>query len=301
MRGVPMGVGVTAGMGVGVLAYGALVERTAYTLRRVSVPVLAPGTPALRVLHLSDLRVTVGQRGKLAWLGDLARLVPDLVVLTGNLVCADEARDPLLAALEPLFSFPGCFVPGTHDHRAPTPGGPLGRPGGGTPAEPRGRELDWPTLAAKLVAASGWRDLTNTRAVADVGGLRLDLRGVDDAGLRRDRLEAVAGPPRAGTDLAIGLSHTPRPRVLDAFAADGVRLVLSGHTLGGQIRLPGIGAPVASAGLARSRVRGLSRQVSGGTESWLHVSPGLGTSPFAPIRLGCRPEATLLGLVPRVI
>ncbi|WP_420801717.1 metallophosphoesterase, partial [Pseudofrankia asymbiotica] len=99
------------------------------------------------------------------------------------------------------------------------------------------------------------------------------------------------------------LSHTPEPRVLDAFTTDGVQLTLSGHTHGGQIRLPFVGALVTNCGLDRGRARGLSRwhvAPETGTirSSWLHVSAGLGTSPFAPIRLGCRPEATLLTLTP---
>ncbi|CAO5190969.1 Metallophosphoesterase [Frankia sp. AiPs1] len=287
---------VVAASGVAALAYGSLYERRSYTLRRVRVPVLSPGTRPVRVLHLSDLHITVRQVDKLAWLSELARLVPDLVAVTGDLVCADDARDPLLAALEPLFYFPGVFVPGNNDYFAPTLRSPHRYLRRAAPADPHGRSLDWSTLAGKLTAASGWLDLTNTRAVSEAGGLRLDLRGVDDARLRRDRVGAIAGPPSPGTDLAVGLSHTPEPRVLDAFVADGVRLVLSGHTHGGQIRLPGVGAMVTNCGLDRSRARGLSRY-GGGTSAWLHVSPGLGTSPFAPIRLGCRPEATLLTLV----
>lgn len=286
-----------AGAGT-VLAYGVGYERTAYTLRRVSVPVLVAGARPLRVLHLSDLHVTARQRGKLAWLADLARLVPDLVALTGDVLCADDARGPLLDALGPLFSFPGVFVPGNNDYFAPTPRSPHRYAGRNAVADPRGVALDWSGLAADLAAASGWTDLTNRRAVRTVGGRRFDLRGVDDARLRRDRADLVAGAPQAGTELAIGLSHTPEPRVLDAFGADGVALVLSGHTHGGQIRLPGIGALVSNCGLDRSQARGLTRRPTADGPAWLHVSPGLGTSPYAPIRLGCRPEATLLGLVP---
>ena len=97
-------------------------------------------------------------------------------------------------------------------------------------------------------------------------------------------------------DVAIGLSHTPEPSVVDAFAGDGFSLVLSGHTHGGQVRLPGVGALVTNCGLDRSRARGLSRW---GDHAWLHVSAGLGTSPYAPVRFCCPPEATLLTLVPR--
>ncbi|MCK9895180.1 metallophosphoesterase [Frankia sp. AgB32] len=279
------------------IAYGAGYERTAYTLRRVPVPVLPDGTRPLRVLHLSDLHVTAGQRDKLAWLSELARLVPDLVALTGDVVCANEARGPLLAALEPLFAFPGVFVPGNNDYFVPTPRSPHRYLRRDAPADPRGEPLDWPALARALAVDGGWTELTNARTVVGLAGLRLDLRGVDDARLRRDRPALVAGPPEAGTDVAIGLSHTPEPRVLDAFAADGVGLVLSGHTHGGQVRLPGLGALVSNCGLDRARVRGLSRHGGAGGPTWVHVSPGLGTSPYAPIRLGCRPEATLLSLV----
>ncbi len=100
-----------AAAGALVSAYGGLYERTAYTLRRVRIPVLPAGARPLRVLHISDLHVAPRQHGKLAWLGDLARLVPDLVALTGDVLSAADARDPLLAALEPLYSFPGVFVP----------------------------------------------------------------------------------------------------------------------------------------------------------------------------------------------
>jgi uncharacterized protein len=72
--------------------------------------------------------------------------------------------------------------------------------------------------------------------------------------------------------------------------------VLAGHTHGGQLRIPGVGAIVTNCGIDRSRVRWLSRW----GDSWLHVSAGLGTSPYAPVRFCCPPEATLLTLVSRL-
>jgi hypothetical protein len=84
--------------------------------------------------------------------------------------------------------------------------------------------------------------------------------------------------------------------VLDAFAADGFPLVLAGHTHGGQLRVPFYGALVTNCGIDRERARGLHRW-SGDT--WVHVSAGLGTSPYAPVRFACPPEASLLTLVPR--
>lgn len=290
---VVTGVGVA---GMAALAYGGLYERTAYTLGRREVPVLAPGAEPLRILHISDLHVTPNQRGKLAWLAELARLTPDLVALTGDVLSHPDADEPVLRALAPLFGFPGLFIPGNNDYYVPVLRSPHKYFVKKDP-NPKGPPLDWPRFAKRLADESGWLDMTNVRTDLRVAGRLLDVRGVDDAHLRRDRIDLVAGPGRAEADLVLGLSHTPEPRVLSAYTVDGVSLTLSGHTHGGQIRVPGYGAVVTNCGIDRERARGLSRYTADGRTSWLHVSPGLGTSPFAPIRLNCRPEATLLTLV----
>jgi hypothetical protein len=72
--------------------------------------------------------------------------------------------------------------------------------------------------------------------------------------------------------------------------------VLAGHTHGGQLRVPFYGALVTNCGIEREKARGLHRWAA---DTWLHVSAGLGTSPYAPVRFACPPEATLLTLVPR--
>ena len=84
--------------------------------------------------------------------------------------------------------------------------------------------------------------------------------------------------------------------------ADGFELLLAGHTHGGQVCLPGYGALVTNCGISRAMVKGLHRYPGDGSqpESWLNVSAGLGTSPTAPVRFCCRPEATLLTLVPGI-
>jgi predicted MPP superfamily phosphohydrolase len=75
-------------------------------------------------------------------------------------------------------------------------------------------------------------------------------------------------------------------------AACGYALVVAGHTHGGQVRLPLVGALVTNSNLPRRVVSGLIRM--GG--AFVHVSPGLGTSKYAPFRFLCPPEATLLEL-----
>jgi predicted MPP superfamily phosphohydrolase len=212
----------------------------------------------------------------------LARLAPDLVVSTGDHLSSIEAL-PLLTGIAGAFSCPGVFVPGNNDYFTPIVPRPWAYLRSGPP-RPRASDLPWPEVAGALTGA-GWTDLTARRLV--LPELGLTLTGTDDGHLERDRYTAE---PVDG--LGLGVTHTPQERLLRAFAADGHALVLAGHTHGGQLRLPGLGPLLTNCDLPRQRARGLTRDARG----WLHVSAGLGTSPYAPVRLCCRPEATLLTL-----
>jgi predicted MPP superfamily phosphohydrolase len=291
----------TAAAGLG-LTYAAGYEVRAFRLRRVEVPVLAPGAAPLRVLHLSDLHLTPDQHRKRAFVRELANLEPDLVVDTGDNIAHAAAIPVLLDALGPLLARPGVFVFGSNDYYGPTPKNParylapVGRS-----RRIVGRGLPVGELRDGL-ASKGWVDLGNARTVLEVGDRRIELVGTDDPHIGRDRYDAVAG--RAGTDvdLALGVVHAPYHRVVDRMVSDGCSLVLAGHTHGGQLCLPGVGALVTNCDLDRRRAKGLSRHVvatpDGTSTGWLHVSAGLGTSPYAPVRFACPPEATLLTLVP---
>jgi len=158
-----------------------------------------------------------------------------------------------------------------------------------------GAELPWRDLR-DVLTASGWKDLTNRRTSILAGGRTIELSGVDDPHLKLDDYAAVAGPVDPSADAHLGLVHAPEPRVLDRFADDGYDLLLCGHTHGGQVCVPGYGALVTNCGIDRERVKGAHRYAA---DTWLHVSAGLGTSPYAPYRFACPPEASLLTLVPR--
>jgi len=201
----------------------------------------------------------------------------------------------VLAALDRLLSLPGLFVFGSNDYFGPTFKNPARYLVKSWQKRVHGEPLPWRDLRAAMVER-GWQDATHTRLGLEVGGVTIAVAGVDDPHIRHDRYDLVAGRPDPAATLKLGLTHSPEPRVLDAFAADGYDLVLAGHTHGGQLRLPGYGAIVTNCGLDRSRARGTSRW---GTHTWLHVSAGLGTSPYAPVRFACPPEASLLTLVPR--
>lgn len=281
------------------------IEIHRYTLREEAVEVLPAGCTPLRLLHISDIHLMPEQGRKLDFLRALGELDPDLVIDTGDNISSAASIPVLLQALQPLLHRPGAFVMGSNDMFEPAPKNPLRyflpdpRPAGLT--ERTDLTLPTPELAAGL-SEHGWRDLTNRRDTIDLDGLRVELVGVDDPHLDRDVMPAPRGPldedsasDRERPTLRLGVAHAPYLRVLDAFAADGVDLTLAGHTHGGQLRIPGLGALVTNCDLPRRHARGLS-MIDGVP---VHVSAGMGANPYTNYRFATPPEATLLTLLPR--
>ena len=297
-RSVSLPLTVLAG-GVAALGYAAGYEVRSYRLRRVEVPVLKPGSRPLRVLHVSDLHLTPGQRRKREWVRGLAGLEPDLVVNTGDNLAHQLAVPAVLDALGPLLERPGVFVLGSNDYYEPVLKNParyLLPNGGPTVKSPL---LPWGDLRDGLTSA-GWLDLNNARTRIKADHREIEVVGTDDPHIRRDRYAEVAGPADTTADLSLGVVHAPYRRVLDPMTVDGFGLILAGHTHGGQLCVPGVGALVTNCDLPRRQAKGLSVHRAGngsGARSLLHVSAGLGTSPYAPVRFACPPEATLLTLV----
>lgn len=277
-----------------------MAETRWFVLRRVTVPVLPAGSSPLRVLHVSDLHLVPDQGVKRRWVARLAALEPDLVVDTGDNLGGAGAVPAVLETFDGLLDRPGVFVAGSNDYFAPIPKNPAmylvapsSKHAGRVPHEP----LPWRDLEAGF-AARGWVNLRNTAATLRIRDTEVAFKGVDDPHLERDSYPEGPWPGDAGA-LRLGVAHAPYRRVLDRAVADGADLVLAGHTHGGQLRVPGVGALVTNCDLDRGRARGLSRWAAGGRTAWLHVSAGLGSSPYVQVRFACRPEATLLTLVPR--
>ena len=281
------GIGAIAATGS---AYSAGYEVRAFTTRTVTVPVLPVGSHPIRILHMSDLHLTPGQRRKQEWLRSLADLEADLVVATGDFWAHPDALPSLMHALEPHLQRPGVFVFGSNDYYAPRLKNPVRYLLADAGNRIHGASMPYEALRAGLTDA-GWLDLNNGTASQELHGQHIAFRGTDDPHLELDRYEDVGGPWEGG--VSIGVTHAPYLRVLDAMESDGAHLILAGHTHGGQLRIPGVGALVTNCDLDRARARGLSRH----HRSWLHVSAGCGTNPFTPVRFACRPEATLLTLV----
>lgn len=275
------------------------IEARWYRLNRLSVPVQRD-IGRLSILHVSDTHHT-GRRERLVrFLRSVPVHVgrPDIVIATGDLIEDDSGIEPITDALNSLDARYGRFyVLGSHDYfqsgfQSYT------KYFSSKGDRPPVKRADTAFLERKL-QESGWVSLANRTEFIDIGAGgtggrgssesragRIRIAGVDDPYLRRD---TDAHIHRSSDELfAIGLTHSPDS--ISRWMLTGFDLVLAGHTHAGQVRLPGVGALVTNSGLPSALAGGLHR-IGGG---WLHVSPGLGTGRFAPIRFNCRPEVTLL-------
>jgi hypothetical protein len=314
-------IGLAAGAALAFL-YGRFYARTRIELARFTIEMTRPGLPAegLIILHLSDLHCRARERVQALKLARLRRLLAgesyDLVLFTGDLIHDTAGLPAALAFLAELRPRLGFFsVPGNRDYWESGFTALLG-----TAAERAERPLaaqlregvsrlrrmlrqvrrnerftlgvrpnDVAAMHAAL-AAQGIQPLVN-RAVQVAGpDVDLWLAGVDD--LTRgapDLAAALAGVPAEA--LLVLLAHNP-----DAWLTPGAEradLVLSGHTHGGQIRLPLVGA------LYRQGTRIPRRQAAGWFargRTRMFVSRGLGES--FPFRLGAAPQAALIHLRP---
>lgn len=321
----PRLVGVMRGLGLTAAAGAAGAAATlGWAYREAQMPVLrqidvaggggntSSGTSVrvLRILHVSDIHM----HERAQFIGEFLRQVAaehdfDLVVSTGDNLSDAQSLDLLLEACAPLLSKPGCFVLGSNDYYATEvkpwasylSSANYARTYKRAEEEP---DLPWLSLVEAFEQA-GWVDLSNRVdslqvPLADGSTVRVGLVGVDDPHILRDHMPDLRPLSAGEPELRLGLTHAPYQRVLDAFTAGGVDLVFAGHTHGGQLRVPGVGAVVTNADVPRRYARGLHEWLAADARTgWprvalVNVSAGLGTSPFAPVRFACRPEATLL-------
>jgi predicted MPP superfamily phosphohydrolase len=272
--------------GAGCVVYGVVVERSWYRVVRYRVDILPSDGPAtLTILHLSDLHFVAGDGRKARFLARLPE--PDVTVVTGDFLAEPEGIVSAVAGVRPVRGrLASWYVLGSNDYFAPRPKNYLAY----FRREVRRRRVrrgDAPSLIAGL-RADGWEDLTNVRRDVSLDGLPVELLGLDDAHIGRHDLRVA---PRIRPE-RFGIAVMHSPDTAPEAVALGYRLVFAGHTHGGQVRLPLVGALVTNSSMPRRLVSGLIRLGS----AVLHISPGLGTSKYAPFRFWCRPEATILEL-----
>jgi len=267
-----VGRGVVYGGGALAVADALWFEPTRPVVERVRVPLspLPPALEGLRIVHLSDfhhgpiVRLEEIERG-VEWANQLQ---PDLVALTGDFVSqAARYAIPCAQALSALHAPLGVFAClGNHDHW--------------TNAE----------RVAQALTDQGIVLLRNASQRLHVPGADLWIVGVDDVWEAQDDLaQALRGVPEEGFKLL--LAH--EPDFADEAARYGIDLQLSGHSHGGQVRLPLLGSPILPPH-GRKYPWGL-RRVGGLT---VYTNRGLGRI-FPPVRFRCRPEVTVLTLTGR--
>lgn len=236
----------------------------------ISLSGLPQAFNGLRIAQLSDLHAGPTPLAHIARAVDLvATTQADAIVLTGDFVSgrADYARDlvPFLAALQaPLGVF---AILGNHDHW--TDAGVVGA----------------------HIRTAGVRLLRNEAVPLARAGQALWLAGVDDVWERRADLPRTLADVPAGAPVVL-LAHEPdyADEVAELKGAASLLLQLSGHSHGGQVRIPGLGTPILPY-LAEKYPAGAYRV----GEMWLYTNRGVGT--IRPrVRLNCRPEVTLLTL-----
>ena len=276
------GLGLAAGgAGLGLLAYAAGVEP--YAIETVHLDLFAPRLPAsfegYTIIQVSDLHMR--QRGRREKkLETLLRALPpvDLVVVTGDLVHTPAGIAPFLKLAEAFHAKDGVYaVWGNSEHKNGVR----------------------PYALARTLSENGITPLMNSSVLLSRGGSQIVLAGVDDPVNDKDDIGLAL--QNAPADLfTLLLMHSP-DSVAEAVLR-GVDVVLSGHTHGGQVRLPWFGALYTHSLLGRrmsdgyySRKR-LRRAIGirpGRTQ--LYVTRGIGISGLA-LRFLTRPELTVLTL-----
>lgn len=279
--------------GAGTLAWASLGERRRFQLRQKTVRVLPEGSRPVRILHISDLHTVPGQDAKKRFVHSLAALRPDLVIDTGDNLSHLRALPYLLEILEPLFAFPGVYVPGSNCYFAPQPKNPARYLWRTTSGEKSDEAPRLPTEDMhRAFDERGWTGLINRAERLNIADTVIDFSGVDDPHLRFDRHPGFPRAQDGPAHVRIGVAHAPYVRTLDRFAADGADIVFAGHTHGGQVCLPGGRALVSNCDLDPAICKGLisHRGVP------VNISQGLGESRFAPVRLFCPPQVVLVTL-----
>jgi uncharacterized protein len=265
--------------------------------RRLDLP---PGWPRLDLLHVSDLHLRRSDARLQAAIRNLLRRLPaqpDLVCVTGDL-CEQLDDVPLvLDVLRPLRPRLGLYlILGNHEYNAPTaPGLHSGRA-----LEALFRVVFRAALSrgpaegeaiVQALVAHGLHVLRNAGVRLEVDGRSVWLGGVDSvwAGLA-DPAAALNGR-MAGEPTLVLVHETEAAAPAIEHGAD---LVLAGHTHGGQVRLPFLGAPYSHRVDPRIRIASGLQPLSGGL---LHICAGTGQ--LIPLRFGCPPEIVWLRCQPQ--
>lgn len=237
-----------------------------------------PARPSLKLLHLSDLHASpvVSLRHIARAIDEGLKWKPDVICLTGDFITtrldSSERYSTVLAPLARTAPTFACL--GNHD--------------GGRWAQAAGGYADT-TVVQQLLVRSGITLLHNAAQTVEAAGWRLTVVGVGDLWAdEMDARTAFANRSSEPADATVVLAHNPDAK--QQLQPYPWHLLLSGHTHGGQLRLPIVGTPFAPVEDKRF-VAGLHRW----QDRWIHVSEGVGN--VYGMRFNCPPTISLLTLV----
>ena len=265
------------------------VERT-HTV--IQIPDLPSGLEGLRILHIADTHFPRNGASLSRFLDAVAQMDYDIILATGDYCESRMGWPTVVEAFRRLDPKLGIYASiGGHERYS---GMESVRDLWGLVrglVQSGQHDLVDPTPMIEALEQEGVRVLVNEHVSVEIGGELVRIVGIDDAYMGLADLDAALPPEEAGpAAFNLLLSHTPdgllHPR------ADEFPLALCGHTHGGQIRVPGYGAPVQhAAAVDRKRTAGLMR--FGRTQAY--ISRGFGTA-GVPLRFGCRPEIGIVEL-----
>lgn len=277
-----------------ILLYAMTIARWRFVVMRSDAHVLPKGAKAIRVLHISDVHMAPWQKRKQRFIKSLTNQAPDLIINTGDNLGHQNVIHTTVDTYAGILRIPGVFVNGSNDYYAPTIKNPIGYL-----SKPSTPNNSTPLATGELVQAfenHGWKNLNNQSAELVINGTKIGFIGVDDPHDKLDDLKTIHAPE---ADVIIGVAHAPYRRVIEAFAEAGASIMFAGHTHGGQVRLPIVGALTTNSDLPNRHAKGLSAWLFGERVMLLNVAAGLGNSIFAPIRFWNLPEVRVITLLPK--
>ena len=282
---------VVVGLAVALAAYMIFIETRWFHLGEVTIHVRESFPCPLTVLHITDTHFRKGHEWKRRFVEGLAEHPVDFVFATGDMIDKPDGIDNCVAALAALKPRYGTyFILGGHDHYDITLMDTLHHLTHFTTSRRASRKNETEELVKRLTEI-GVSVLVNEHRRVSVDGHELVIVGLDDPFLDRDDLDkAMDGV--APEENIILLVHAPD--VIDTAPERGVDVAFAGHTHGGQIRLPFIGALVTRSKVHRRHACGVFKV----KDTVFHLSKGLGAGPITDFRLLCRPEATIVHIVP---
>ena len=243
------------------------------------------------MLQIGDIHLAPWQKNKMRFLRSLGQAEVDLVVNTGDNLGHKNAIEPILDALGPLLAKPGVFVHGSNDYFAPVAKNPLNYLFRSS-EKPSSKPLATEELTAGFEKA-GWVNLNNRFADMEINGNKVRFLGIDDYHIGYAKFELLV----RSDNFSIALTHAPYMDAIEKLTGLGSEMIFAGHTHGGQVRLPLIGALTTNSDLPNRFARGISGWEFQGKQSILSVVAGVGNSIFAPVRFFCRPEVRIITLL----